>query len=80
VAKSELTPNKRFSDTVIKEYSGKAGTIELSSFQTRLIQNYFIGVDTALKIAEARIIKHYSKKLALNIISWNVRLIAGSTN
>jgi len=70
VAKVELTPSTRFTNTVMREYSGKAGSIELSSFQTRLIQNYFIGVDTALKMAEDKRLKKPESKRDSASVTW----------
>lgn len=50
--KQELTVSERFTNKVIQEFTGGVGEIQLSDFQRRLAQNYFMAVDLALKTAE----------------------------
>jgi len=49
-----VTPSKRFSDMVVTEFSDGFGNIEVTEFQKKLIQGYFVGVDIAIKEAEAK--------------------------
>ncbi len=50
--KQQLTVSERFTNKVIEEFTGGVGEIQLSDFQRRLAQNYFMAVDIALKTAE----------------------------
>ena len=50
----ELSPSERFTSAVIQEFKNNNGSIELSGFQKRLIQNYFIKLDSVLKEAERK--------------------------
>jgi recombination protein RecT len=68
--KNTPTHSERFSAMVIKEFSGMAGTVELSSFQRRLIQNYFISIDIALKAAEEKRLKKTGKYQDPLPITW----------
>ncbi len=55
IAKKEATQSERFTEMVMREFKGKAGNaLQISPFQRRLIQNYFIGIDMALKTAEIK--------------------------
>jgi len=44
--------SERFTMKVIKEFGGSVGTPQVTEFQKRLIQGYFICIDRALKVAE----------------------------
>lgn len=46
--------SERFTNKVMAEYEAKAGNVELSSFQKRLIQNYFLAIDASLQLAEIK--------------------------
>lgn len=53
--KHEPTNSERFTDRVMSEFKGTAGEgLALSNYQKRLVQNYFIAVDQALKLAEEK--------------------------
>jgi recombination protein RecT len=74
---TELTPGAQFSTYAIKEFASQVGgESHLSTYQTQLMQGYFIGIDRALKIAEENRIrkneantnKQYNNDLAIN---WN---------
>lgn len=56
VKKEDASPSERFTMAVIKEFpTGLSNEpIELTSFQRKLIQNYFIKVDSALNEAETK--------------------------
>lgn len=45
--------SERFMQKVIGEFSGSVGEFQITEYQRQLIQGYFIGVDRALKTAEA---------------------------
>lgn len=45
--------SERFMQKVIHEFSGSVGEFQITEYQRQLIQGYFIGVDRALKTAEA---------------------------
>src|SRR5690606_25150160 len=49
------SPSERFTQAVMKEFpTGTGGAVELTSFQRKLIQNYFIKLDGVLREAEAK--------------------------
>ncbi len=51
--KKEMTASERFTGMVMKEFEGNVGELNLNDYQRQLIRNYFIGIDNALKNAEA---------------------------
>jgi recombination protein RecT len=55
--KKEISHSERFTNAVMKEYKSNAGEVELTSFQKKLIQNYFIKLDSVLKDAENKRLK-----------------------
>lgn len=55
-----LSPSVRFSEMVQKKFSQNMG-LELSEQQKLLVQNYFIGVDKALKSAELKRNQQYNQ-------------------
>lgn len=61
LTKQELTASERFTNKVFVEFSGTVGEIALTNFQRRLAQNYFMAVDTALKMAEEKRLKKSEK-------------------
>lgn len=68
--KVETTFSERFSNMVVREFTGNVGNVELTSFQKRLIQNYFISTDMALKVAEERRLKKPEKYRDETPITW----------
>ena len=55
LAEVKATPSERFTQAVMREFpTGGDQQITLTSFQKKLIQNYFIKLDGALKEAEAK--------------------------
>jgi len=60
----QLTMSERFTNLVLREFgSNVAGALQVSEYQKRLIQGYFIAIDRALKMAEeARIRKNENNK------------------
>lgn len=76
VAKREPSASERFTDKVIQQFKATAGSdIELSAFQKRLIQNYFVGLDISLRAAEEkRLAKSESNRDKLPISWANVNM------
>ena len=68
--KIEPTFSERFSNMVIQEFTGNVGSVALTAFQKRLIQNYFISTDMALKTAEERRLKKSEQYRDLVPITW----------
>lgn len=57
VAQNDESFSQRFTNRVVTEFKATSQGIELSDKQKRLISNYFIGVDQALKLAEEKRLK-----------------------
>ncbi len=51
---AQPSPSERFTNAVIKEFSSNNGAVELTPFQKKLCQNYFIKIDMVLKDAEQK--------------------------
>ena len=63
VAKGQGNMSERFTQKVIQEFSGNVGEFHVTDYQRTLIQGYFIGVDRAIKTAEAeRVRKNESNR------------------
>ena len=54
VATKDASHSERFTKMVEKEFSSNAGKLEVTSFQRKLIQHYFIKLDSVLKENESR--------------------------
>lgn len=51
----KITVSEKFTNKIIAEFGGNvSGVAQVSDYQRRLIQGYFIGIDRALKAAEER--------------------------
>lgn len=76
VVQTSLTESERFTNRVIKEFTGQAGgDLSLTKHQKRLVQNYFISVDLALNRAEAnRMKKEENKRDAIPVTWGNVNM------
>jgi recombination protein RecT len=70
IKKVEPTFSERFSSMVIHEFTGNVGNVQLTAFQKRLIQNYFISIDLALKTAEERRLKKAERYRDALAITW----------
>ena len=53
--------SERFMQKVIHDFSGSVGEFQITEYQRQLIQGYFIGVDRALKTAEAERVRKNEK-------------------
>lgn len=60
----KLTVSEKFANKIIAEFGGNiSGVAQVTDYQRRLIQGYFIGIDRALKTAEERrVIKNNSNR------------------
>lgn len=56
-AVAEKTNAQRFTERIMSEFKGSVGEVGLTEFQKKLIQNYFIHIDLALKSAEEKRLK-----------------------
>jgi recombination protein RecT len=71
IAIKQPSHSERFTQMVEKEFSSNAGSLEVSSFQRKLIQNYFIKLDATLKDNETkRLAKSEQYRDALEF-TWN---------
>lgn len=52
--KKEVSHSERFTNMVMKEFASNAGELTVTSFQKKLIQNYFIKLDATLKETEKK--------------------------
>lgn len=68
----EITMSERFTNKVLAEFKSGVGEVVLTNFQHRLVQNYFIVADMALKSAEAKRQKKVKNKDPLPVIWANV--------
>jgi len=69
--KEELTMSERFTNKVIAEFNSGVGEVALSDSQKRLAQNYFMGIDLALKTAEANRLRKSEKDRDPVSVTWN---------
>jgi len=54
VATKELTMSERFMNKVVAQFTSGVGDIALTDFQKRLAQNYFISLDSTLRVADEK--------------------------
>ncbi|HXS59017.1 MAG TPA: recombinase RecT [Hanamia sp.] len=54
IAKKEFSHSERFTQAVEREFSGGVGEVNLTGFQRKLIQNYFIKIDSLFKESEIK--------------------------
>lgn len=64
------TVSQRFTNKVIAEFGSDVGSVALSDFQKRLAQNYFMGIDLALKTAETNRLKKKKENRDLVPVTW----------
>lgn len=85
-ALKQPTHSERFTTAIEREFSSNAGELQLTSFQRKLCQNYFIKIDTKLKELEIKRMKQPEQyrdpiaftweninlpKLAIEVISYS---------
>lgn len=54
IVKHQLSHSERFTLAIEREFSGENGPVQLTKFQRKLCQNYFIKIDTTLKELEVK--------------------------
>ena len=54
VANYKASPSERFASLVEREFQSNNGEIQITSFQKKLAQNYFIAIDQMLKASEVK--------------------------
>lgn len=70
-----LTPSERFTNAVISNFASNGGQIDLTGYQKKLINNYFIKIDMVLKDAEIKRMKKKEEDRELLSYEWvNVNL------
>lgn len=75
IAVGQPTQSERFTMAVMKEFTANAGDVQLTNFQRKLIQNYFIKLDMTLKENEVkRISKSEQYRDPLEFIWKNVNM------
>lgn len=74
ITQKELTQSERFMNKVITEFGSSVGEVALTNFQKRLAQNYFVALDSALKMAEEKRLKKSNNKDPLAITWANVNM------
>ncbi|WP_339063595.1 recombinase RecT [Tepidibacillus marianensis] len=57
-----ISASERFTNKIVAEFSGGVGEVALTDFQKRLVQNYFMGIDSALRAAEDKRAKKKSNQ------------------
>ena len=60
-AAPQMNASERFTSMVMRQFGGSVGAPDLTDFQKRLIQGYFIAVDRALKTAEDERVRKNAK-------------------
>lgn len=70
IGTNTLTYSERFTQAVIKEFASKAGKTELTPFQEKLIQNYFIKLDQVLKTSEKKRLMKNEQNRDITPITW----------
>lgn len=65
-----LTYSERFTQAVQKEFVSKAGKLELTPLQEKLIQNYFIKLDQVLKDSEKKRLMKSEQNRDITPIAW----------
>lgn len=79
LAVKQISHGERFALAVEKEFSGGVGKVELTSFQRKLCQNYFIKIDAILKDAESKRLakdEKYREPLAFTWDNINMQRLA----
>jgi len=69
--KEELTPAVRFTNVVTAYFETAVGKPNLTNFQERLVQNYFIATDFALNTAETKRLKMSEEYRHKEAVTWN---------
>ncbi|WDL97832.1 recombinase RecT [Alicyclobacillus sp. ALC3] len=68
--KKRLPASEAFTVKVMSEFGSGVGELALTNFQKRLVGNYFIALDSALKMAEEKRMKKYENKRDPVPVTW----------
>lgn len=80
VAKPEATASERFTNMIIREFSGLVSTMDMTQHQRRLARHLFIKIDTQLKDLETkRLASNETTKLPLVWANMNMAKLAIDT-
>lgn len=71
LAKKELSQSERFTQEVMKQFTNQAGEVQLTNFQKKLCQNYFIKIDQTLKDLEKKRLATDEKYRSKVAFAWN---------
>ena len=71
LTKQEQSTSERFMLKVVNEFGTNVGEIALTKYQKRLAQNYFMAVDSVLKLAEEKRLKKKEEYRDPLPINWN---------
>ena len=52
--KAQIGPSERFTNAVLTKFASDNGEVQITPFQKRLIQSYFVKIDQVLKMAELK--------------------------
>lgn len=77
--KNQLSPSERFSNAVLSKFASENGQIQITPFQKRLIQSYFVKIDQVLKMAEIKRVQkdeQYRESLAYSWDNINMSKLA----
>lgn len=81
VAKKQESVSTRFMNAVVSEFTSGTGELALTDFQKRLVQNYFMAVDMAIREAEERRQRSTSRNKEQVPVVWaNVNMESLSRN
>lgn len=67
----QVSHSERFTNMVMKEFGAAAGSVTLTNFQRKLIQNYFIKLDASLKEAERKRLAKSESNRDLLTFTWD---------
>jgi recombination protein RecT len=70
VVKADVPVSVKFMNKVVSEFSSGVSEIALTNFQKRLAQNYFIALDSSLKMAEEKRLKKSEKYRDALPVTW----------
>ncbi|OPA76767.1 recombinational DNA repair protein (RecE pathway) [Paenibacillus selenitireducens] len=71
IEKKEIAPSERFTSMVMKQFNSNVGSdVALTNFQKRLVQNYFISLDSVLRTTDEKRLKKAEKNRDKTPVTW----------
>lgn len=70
IAKKQLSQSERFTNMVMNEFANNAGDLTITSFQKKLVQNYFIKLDSVLKETDRKRMMKPENTRDLIAVTW----------